>query len=173
MKEHPILFSTPMVEAILEGRKSMTRRVIKFPLKHKLIHLHIGESTEPPPVGFCKYEIGDILWVRESFNYVSTYPEPDCFGKFLYKANGDTGPMKPSIHMPKEACRIFLEITDIRVERFQDISEEDILSEGIQSIIGIDLHELWIDLWDKINGPGAWDKNEWLWVIEFKKLDRG
>ena len=142
MKFIPILFSTEMVQAILEGRKRMTRRVLKVKGCKPFIPDNSWDiatiskwNKDYHPYG----KVGDILWVRESF-HLSEFPIAD--GKYSYKASMDNpnaiynkGIWKPSIHMPKEACRLFLQIKDIRVERLQDISEEDAKAEGIKYVI--------------------------------------
>lgn len=135
MKHRPILFSTSMVRAILEGRKTQTRRVIKPEpegrgLRTTNVQFEDWHGNEVK----CPYgEVGDILWVRESWaleKYFNGLTE-ECF--FKYKADFD-GPVdwnwKPSIHMPKKAARLFLKITDIHVERLQDISTSDCMKEG-------------------------------------------
>lgn len=137
----------------------------------------------------CPYGVvGDRLWVREA--YCCEYDD-DCIpipGKYFYKGTGvevravdgdgfqkwrkdGTGcsPWIPSIHMPRFACRTVLEITEIRVERLQEISEEDARAEGIQEVgIGA-VHDFMI-LWESINGQGSWELNPWVWVIAFKKV---
>lgn len=153
-KEIPILFSTPMVQAILAGRKTMTRRIIKD--KYQPVRVEaVNEINYLKPKGwpllqseefkdrFCPYgKIGDVLYVRETWNLFSNVG--DCgvgceygcqHGKYVFKASGtwdDEAKWKPSIHMPKAAARIWLEVTDVRVERLQDISEEDAKAEGVQ-----------------------------------------
>ncbi len=154
MKERPILFSTPMVQAILNGSKKMTRRLINpQPIvdedsgyvyyKNYQIDIHRFPLSEDMP-NLCKYgKVGDVLWVRESFCLTQPYnPETYYFG---YVAGGHSQKpasekydystpdvVKPSIHMPREACRLLLAITDVRVQRLHDISEEDIIAEGIR-----------------------------------------
>jgi hypothetical protein len=140
---HPILFSTEMVKAILNDNKTQTRRILKngLPIGAKWWQVYDGEllyrivdSKAVHTLCKCPYgKVGDILWVKETYQKVSTFPEPDCFGQYLYKSMGDT-PDKwlPSIFMPKKAVRLFLKITDITVERLQDISQEDILKEGVR-----------------------------------------
>jgi hypothetical protein len=152
MKERPILFSAPMVRAILDGRKTQTRRVIK----EKLMR---GEGAH---VNNCQYgKPGDRLWVRETFCY------HDYLARYLYKADGVTGvKWKPSIFMPRIASRIMLEITGIRVERLQDISEEDAIAEGWPKS-----SDWYRSLWESINGQGSWVLNPWVWVIEFMVLN--
>lgn len=222
MKEHPILFSTPMVQAILEGRKTMTRRIAKVPnYDHYGTNImDWGLSEHPYFKGGkwyytiqsdvddsstnelkCPYgQIGDRLWVRETFQYVSI---PKEYKGFVYKASGgldwemsnDEWKWKPSIFMPRKASRISLEITNIKVERLHDISEEDAKLEGVllhksgrhyldymkqrakltQFIYSADTaKESFKTLWTLINGfrdePFAWFKNPWVWVVEFKKI---
>lgn len=207
MKERSILFSTPMVRAILEGRKSQTRRIIKpQPESIKKVPHYIeledswdklsftypdGESELVNP----KYDIGDILWVRETWNEdwftVDHTVKEDHI--YRYKADGygeRKMKWKPSIFMPKEACRIKLLVEDVRVQRIQEISEEDCIAEGIENtgekVIGYPfgvtfnysngIHnyttpkEAYQALWESINGTGSWDKNPWVWVIEFKRI---
>ena len=166
MKERPIIFSSPMVRAILDGRKTQTRRDIK----EKLM---CGEDAH---VNNCQYgKPGDRLWVRETFCY------HDDLARYLYKADGVTGvKWKPSIFMPRIASRIMLEITGIRVERLQDISEEDAIAEGVDgeneaAKIGAEWYEkpkrAYRRLWKSINGTGSWDLNPFVWVIEFMVLN--
>jgi hypothetical protein len=145
MKEKPILFSTPMVKAILEGKKTQTRRVItpqpKFILKehnggwNEYSEYPIADPVCNSPWGYgriCKYKVGDILWVREAFrkgNILSFYPL-----KYYYKADNPERKdaiWKPSIHMPREAARLFLEVTSVRVERLQDITDKEAIAEGM------------------------------------------
>jgi len=175
MKEHPILFSTPMVRAILDGRKTQTRRIMKIQPDSRgtrctNVHFEDWHGRELK----CKYGwVGDVLWVREAW-CTSTKG-------WIYKADGiDIPKWKPSIFMPKRACRIKLQITDIRVEKLCDISEDNAVAEGIEKKEGIYDHvhgginqepsDIYAELWDKINGTGSWIKNPWVWVIEFKKL---
>lgn len=215
-KIRPILFSTPMVQAILNGRKTMTRRVVKennIWCTAKLQDLDL-ENSEIMDSGiefgkylrvyhkdgdtrhrcFCKYEIGDVLWVRETW-----HPKRHSFPiglPFEYKATAkeDGNPMdepwKPSIFMPKEACRLFLKITNVRVERLQDITEGDAIVEGVAHVIdkitgycgydyingGYNLmttpYNGFRSLWKKINGAESWEANPWVWVIEFERVER-
>ena len=191
MNEHPILFSGPMVRAILKGRKTQTRRVIQ----PKPDHFHTFQpGIWLPQIGDkeikCSYgEPGDRLWVRETWLQDG--------GIYLYKADFGMGVLsdswsghwKPSIHMPRAACRITLEIVRIRAERLQDISEEDSRAEGLatwrrngetQTYYGIDRSDIWETdsrltfkrLWDSINASRGygWNVNPWVWVIEFKKV---
>lgn len=209
MKEKPILFNTEMVKAILDDRKTQTRRVLKVqPSKEGMtlctlmsttdrdIRKHEGknhwqtlssdklEVLDSDNVFFnCPYgKVGDRLWVRETFCV--------CPTRLSYKADHKIldcpdNKWKPSIYMPKKYSRIKLEITDIRVERVQEIKIDDSIAEGIpepreekyfgcDSLIGRhkELYFRFVDLWDSINkkrGYG-WDKNPWVFVICFKKI---
>ncbi len=210
MKSRPILFSTPMVQAILEGRKTQTRRVIKeirqskyhenrfdFSFK-KCAAVNIEKedicSNELPLISLldqCPYgQPGDVLWVRETWALLSDHPYPT---QYLYAATDKKTPgskWKPSIFMPREACRLFLKITNIRVERLQDISESDSSKEGIKMRVGgvtpydsfyqipnnptqfQTAKQAFKSLWQSINGPESWDSNPFVWVIEFEKTEK-
>lgn len=221
----PILFNTEMVRAILDGRKTFTRRLVKPKYRAfsdecgfqivtnahtgKFIRVEIIDEwdsctrTLPPP-----YLPGDILYVRETWRVNSaSYPPRRC--NIGYKAGGDAtfddiialptvkGEWKPSIHMPKEAARIFLRVKDVRVERLQDITEEDAKAEGIKMVTEwpdagyFDYkgkHEdgrVWSSarecfrwgLWNSTIKPAdlpayGWDANPWVWVIEFEKISK-
>lgn len=195
----PILFSVEMVRAILEGRKTQTRRQIK---KQPAINLgwcgtskkYWSEHPDDLKTEYlkCPYGgIGDILWVRETWNYKGNTQQ------IAYKANFDKeilflcGKWKPSIFMPKSACRIFLKITDIKVERLQDIREEDAIKEGVNPctdeltminrcnnynnpstakwplvhVVGFK------KIWQKINGKESWEQNPFVWVVSFEPTD--
>ena len=222
MKERPILFSAPMVRAILEGRKTQTRRVakVKFdtPSSEQLedyelrgwdcirtFGQHKEEFTLVPP---CPYgQRGDRLWVLESFwqygRYVYTGRKTEK-GKpeIAFEAIGqdvvfdcpekkppsrfDIGFHKrPSIFLERWASRITLEITGLRVERLQDISQADAIAEGVYAFNsqskGLKVkhyyrslfppNKLFKQLWYSINGLKSWDANPWVWVIEFEKLE--
>ena len=235
MKERPILFNGPMVRAILEGRKTQTRRILKrqpddfhdtSDRRSYLTNTEILNFEEGSVAQFfytmgeqedhlCQYgQPGDRLWVREtwkpdpSFGYPqrTKISEIDQGTNILYRATlPEEHPKyswqkwKPSIHIPRWASRITLEITDIRVERLNDISDEDAISEGLSSITkdggitvkyGIPDHdglpggdgwpwrEWEIDpsfafskLWESINGEGSWGCDPWVWVISFKKVE--
>ena len=188
MKEHPILFSAPMVRAILDGSKTQTRRVWKMPRGCMWYEAMGGEREgwfidpgQPwwPHVGECRcpYGVpGDRLWVREAWRR-------DIFDheKTLYRAtHGDRtvfDKWKPSIHMPRVRSRITLEVTGVRVERLQDISKADARAEGVRSNADTlaetgyaDARFAYRSLWETINGAGSWDANPWVWVVEFRKL---
>lgn len=196
MKERPILFSGLMVRAILEGRKTQTRRVIK-PQPECLqdvqaIQYHLA-TGEPLIVGRgCPYgKPGDRLWVRETWNAwrqsnlehnewdtcdcaPSEIPERYGAVKLEYAATSQSvGPWRPSIHMPRWASRITLEIESVRGERLQDISNEDCWNEGMCDATNPELkanRKWFFELWESINGPGSWDLYQWVWVIEFKEV---
>ena len=196
MKEHPIIFSGPMVRAILDGRKTQTRRVIKpqpeivdkepryrkntWALWSDKIPKYKGGLIVSCPYG----KPGDLLYVKETWRPIASSEQ------LLYRADiynvmawDEFGKWHPSIHMPRWASRITLEITDVRVERVQEISEENAIAEGMQGDIygedmgispRVDSHSVrinFMDLWDSINlkrGYG-WDVNPWVWVLGFKK----
>jgi hypothetical protein len=124
MKRRPILFSTPMVQAILEGRKTQTRRVVKpQPANtNDVLNLVNDDLQYKSPFG----QVGDVLWIRETW-------AKTIDNDYVFKANNPYTHLrfKPSIHMPKEACRLFLQIKSVRVERLLDISEQDAKAEGV------------------------------------------
>ena len=208
----PILFSTPMVQAILDGRKTMTRRVMKdctqfdieesqllentgynlthnykmsiesvgiFSTKEKLLNWFVAK--------YSKYQVGDVLWVRETFGitkdgetlcYKADFTETDV------RVTNTIIKWKPSIFMPKEACRIFLRVTNVRVERLQDISEDDAQKEGVDPLFDFtdvcpetgnpcsDFKTPFQELWNSINGKGAWEANPYVFVYEFKRIEK-
>jgi hypothetical protein len=160
MKDKPILFSGPMVSKILIGQKTQTRRVIKGPGEIPGVGIIKSGDDEEWPVLSSPYHLGMILWVRETWNLVDR-------GKILYRADYDMPGMrwKPSIFMPREACRIRLEVVAVRAEELQDISEEDARAEGVKSVAS------YSELWDELNfdrGYG-WRKNPFVWVVEFRR----
>lgn len=220
MNEHPILFSAPMVKAILEGRKTQTRRVCKVqppawtdrvdaaPLVDG-VHRHgeagqwvavSNEFVNVRCIGRCPYgEAGDRLWVRETWQAMNTemkwwheWPANDRSSMNWAWTNPvkpayDLTPPKwlPAIHMPRMACRIMLEVLNVRVERVQDISEEDAIAEGMDEnalVFGLEsgaqiaddqkCRAQFAELWDSINAKRGygWDANPWVWVIEFKQV---
>jgi hypothetical protein len=222
--EHPILFSGEMVRAILDGRKTQTRRVINYPLNlwhdKKLLGdwalsgnnefvdgiLFFDYQTDVDDSGSgkikCPYgNVGDHLWVRETFllEEIAELPEVEDRTDYLkkhfpemkvkmdnsgnmfeihYKADKENPQYwfrwKPSIHMPRWASRIYLEIIEIRVERVQDISLEDCKKEGMPSDLNdMGLRYLFGQLWNKINESRGfdWDVNPFVWVVSFKRLE--
>lgn len=215
----PILFNTEMVRAILDGRKTCTRRICKdaneytvpdmdfynadrrtyavhnFADKEQMEQLSTAERTCP----ICP---GDILYVRETWEHFdccccegdehgNCYQEPQqnvlnkSYGCYMYRATdeiyGDAR-WHPSIHMPKEAARIWLKVTDVRVERLQDITADEIRREGLSSLavhcgdMEIALKE-WENLWNSTIKKSdfdrySWDANPWVWVIEFERCEK-
>lgn len=182
-KYHPILFSTPMVQAILEGRKTQTRRVVKDKL--------LQNATPEDDLEFLlltiiyKYKVGDVLWLRETFRQIE---QEVGSPRFEYKATENinlTDKWKPSLFMPKQACRTFLKIKSIRVERLQDISEEDSIAEGVikenngQWKNYLVPQTFWTyakysfeTLWISINGKESMNKNPFVWVYEFEQIEK-
>jgi hypothetical protein len=199
MKERPILFSAPMVRALLDGSKTQTRRVVKPQpsiLAGELLCWKDNALTDDQMAALCPYgQPGDRLWVRESWHqrgkFVFALPDSDKRSwlgtrEIAYSADakrpGHDWRSRPSIHMPRWASRITLEITEVRVERLQDISEDDALAEGCSSTAivhedgedytGHYASEEYQDLWESINGPGSWDTNPWVWAVSFKRLEQ-
>lgn len=218
-RERPILFSGPMVRAILDGRKTQTRRVVtRLPearegwARHSLRPcLYAGGWSWHDEHGNCHHcdwtvrcpfgGVGDRLWVRETWLDDGT-GEP---GNIHYRASASDGDLewlradgrrwRPSIHMPRIASRLTLEITDVRVERLQDISDGDVSAEGITAEAVQALwdanrghrgevthqgrfpgfeefspHDLWCAAWTLINGAASWDADPWAWVVEFRRV---
>ncbi|MFC7408749.1 hypothetical protein [Hydrogenophaga atypica] len=211
-KERPILFSAPMVRALLAGTKTQTRRVVKQEPPDEVdgccwvdldgVHQFawtIGEDQDihPSATQFsCPHgQPGDRLWVRET-HYLhgiwgvhkdehgkrrwSFHPNRDM-GVQLSEPNGfirgrsTTVPgwhRRPSIHMPRWASRITLEVTEVRVERLQDISEADAQVEGVYTDPACPAYDAYAQLWDEINGAGSWEANPWVWAITFKRVEK-
>ena len=194
MKEKPALFNTPMVRAILEGRKTVTRRVIRPQPEGRLIRMpanscypgcFVIEGT--PRVIRPPCQPGDILWVRETWDRLLTSPgghfRPS--GVYYYRADGDIRPDQhkskawhPSIHMPREAARLFLQVTMVRAERLREMVLADVLMEGVQEAGAYeDTWDLWHQTWDRTIRPAdrpiyGWAANPWMWVISFERVDR-
>lgn len=185
-KQRPILFSTAMVQNILDGRKTQTRRVAKefesFENMDKLL------ARFPNQEG-CPYgKPSDILWVRETWaksnkgTVIFRADATDETGQRWHSiAKGDPNnevKWKPSIHMPLAAARIFLRIKSVRVERLQEISEADAIAEGVTDFGKQEFHPIWTakkafkSIWQSINGPESWDANPWVWVVEFERISR-
>ncbi len=188
MKEHPIIFSAEMVRAILEGRKTQTRRVVKFnkPFSNHSSWPYVTkcvdggwvwsdsqnfDASDPVEAGKqCPYgDPGDRLWVRESFCRTGA-------GETVYRADNKTDQpywtllkWKPSIHMPRWASRITLEITEVRVQRLQEISSDDVRAEGLDPDPIASNYFPYI--WNFINSKGgySWESNPWVWAITFKR----
>lgn len=188
-REVPILFSAPMIRALVDGRKSQTRRIQKEP------------GSGNPADYRRRWNVGDRLWVREGFAVVGTV-DP---GFVLYRANGyvtECGrhgfdkPYPPEsmvrwrspIHMPRWASRITLLVTDVRMQRLQDIAEDDALAEGAfkgkatgrifnnatEMRLGGNewrsARDWYADVWETIHGAGSWDINPWVWAITFEQM---
>ncbi len=190
----PILFNTEMVRAILDGRKTCTRRIVKFTpsffeVNEKPVYLY---DTEPsmgkiyPP---C--QPGDILYVRETWDCYPEYEDENAPAIYYYKADGDLRPegyreickgWLPSIHMPKKAARIWLKVADVHVERLQKITADGIRNEGLPSMavhvgdMDVALKE-WETLWNSTIKKSdldryGWEANPYVFVIEFVKIDK-
>jgi len=205
--EIPILFSTPMVQAILANRKTMTRRTRNLeeinnnPGQWEFVET-VGRSAlfQNKKTGELRYircpygQPGDILWVRET--WYKNYPHE--YGRYWYRADGEEIDMptiyggtaiygkadglkwRPSIHMPREAARLFLTNKKVRVERLWDISEEDALKEGSRpgdkyggenSTPALTSRQSFMWLWQRLNAKRGygWDKNPYVWVVEFER----
>ncbi|CAG2126819.1 hypothetical protein LMG31506_00188 [Cupriavidus yeoncheonensis] len=204
-KERPILFSGAMVRAILDGRKTQTRRVVKPQPEVSEQGNLMGDWLAKPLDGLllpklqditihCPYgQRGDRLWVRETW----AQPVPLDPGPTVYRADypacvppgyeripkADEITWKPSIHMPRALCRLALEVTGVRVERLNECSEADAIAEGIErdgdgwksyaggSCVAFPTTS-YASLWDSINGASAWEENPWVWVVEFRRVQR-
>ena len=194
MKERPILFSASMVRAILGGSKTQTRRAVKGrALEWLNVHNFEPEFVASPGNDLCPYgQPGSKLWVREAFDFLPAgAPDQPQACEIVYWATGsaeqrtaphDYNPMiyghekvRPSIHMPRWASRITLEIVSVRVERLQDISEGDATAEGCKNSLSLPggrfANENYRWLWEEINGDGSWDTNPWVWVVEFRRIE--
>lgn len=223
MSIKPILFSTPMVQAILAGRKTMTRRVVKEDRRGEwaavngvrnnseygasvpcYLHRETAVDDISRNIMYPKYDVGDILWVRETWSTTDKcelYPPwPSTGEHFMHKADSpDCEAAKearwfPSIRMPKDAARLFLRVTDVRIERVQEITFLDALDEGIKAdftppdgwaeddaiaIAGAMRAQngaiaAFRDLWDTLNAKRGygWDINPWVWVYRFERVER-
>lgn len=189
MKEHPIIFNGEMVRAILAGKKTQTRRPIKPQPLPGIQFSHIADGKaywyqqlpgdcSMNSINRCPFgKPGDQLWVRETFiptgDGTTAWYKADAeeWGRYIPR-------WTPSIHMPRWACRIVLEVTNIRVELVQSISEADAKAEGCDNK-GTEAAKFcgWYEvprrafwrIWEKVY-PKSWEKNEWVWVVEFKKV---
>jgi hypothetical protein len=219
MSEKPILFNSEMVKAILDGRKTVTRRVIKngnrtpIGIGRDKFYIFVNTLNGKPfcGAGFYKdsdifvtdgahhtdaeyfkmpYKVGDILYVRETWwkgDLLDSNENIIESGITLYKADEPNIPSygneeyslykwRPSIHMPKESARIFLRVTDVRVERLQDITEEQAVSEGVKAYgqnncSGTSARIAFAELWNSTTNKKEfeWLSNPWVWVIEFER----
>lgn len=211
----PIIFSTPMVQAILDGRKTMTRRVVKpqptyitpsgrwvWPIPKSKVHpccctevcTASREWWEYLALDQTPYQPGDVLWVRETWGdhggktsyFLYRADFPDGAKTYEWPEKDETGEpiicdlprWRPSIFMPREAARIFLRVTDVRVERLQEISEEDAAKEGLapailDGAVFISAKGKFHVLWETINAKRGygWDTNPWVWVVSFERTE--
>lgn len=194
-KAKPILFNTEMVKAILEGRKTQTRRISKLEnidcpycedylvpygwandmeIGYQCINedcMHTTSINQKP-----KYKASDILYVRETWNYDDQDNKPYYRVDFdINSANALGMIWKPSIHMPKKYARIFLKVTNVRVERLQDITRKDVLSEGIREHAVNQFHPhtcLFETLWNSTTKKGyKWEDNPYVFVYEFERVE--
>ena len=215
MTERGMIFNAEMVRAILDGRKTQTRRPVKFPVHDKNLGCELagnelaGELSAGNYLNSAFGKPGDRIWVRETFqgplfdyDLMDSYSkDPTPFEKpefCVYKADGVPAPefydaddelhccWRPSIHMPRWASRILLEITDVRVERLNAISQEDAQAEGME-LTGwrptysdpdsggevMTPYDNFAELWSSIYGDESWKANPWVWVISFKRVEGG
>ncbi|EAV0963878.1 hypothetical protein LKV31_002480 [Salmonella enterica subsp. enterica serovar Cubana] len=197
MKERGMIFNAEMVNAILSGRKTQTRRPVKFPCRDVNLGCELSGNELAGEVSAGNYwnsrvgQPGDRIWVRETFRVHSRATD---VATLVYRAsvrnswteqthrvpvavcNKPVTPEKwtPSIHMPRWASRITLEITDVRVERLNSISDSDASKEGCciaDMESGDCLSDVFTRLWTSIYGDDSWQANPWVWVIEFKRVE--
>ena len=188
-RERPILFSEPMIHALLAGIKTQTRRVMKpqpvldggqwkrgefvwWQENRNPIDVYDNGPIKPCPFG----KVGDRLWVREKWRLMNVSPHQT---NIQYLASlgkdGDRVPWKSAIHMPREASRIVLEITKIKAERLHDITEADALAEGMAGLMrGTtrwegEARDLFREVWEGIHGAASWEANPWVWAIHFQR----
>ncbi|WP_341519807.1 hypothetical protein AABC73_14735 [Pseudomonas sp. G.S.17] len=242
MTERPIIFSAPMVNAILSGKKSVTRRIIKFPLRRLVAKDQAGpgahyaggiqqESSDGPPqldlqshfaegpAGLCPYgQPGTTLWLKEAFyafgrwemhpnkksgrndwRFIDMtvgsgldygFSEPARYVKTSRDDPAPTWWLRPSLFMPRRASRVDLEVTEIRIERLRDITDEQARAEGFSpmhdgvhmyfvnhlphpstgmSITAVIAFALY---WQRLHGNDSWNENPWVWVVSFRRLDK-
>lgn len=221
VRERPIIFCPEMVQAILVGRKTQTRRVVKpsnstvlgytvrakdslwkglvwdkrvwkdgyppteqYPFKSEYLHVPFVNPNDPDDDAVyrvrSRYEVGDRLWVREAWNLIETVvspvPRPE---RIVYRASPETYKAypgiawQPAIFMPRRYSRLTLEVTNVRVQRVQDITEEDAIAEGCQASQMVSTAKYsFALLWNALSKKGArWLDNPWVWVLEFKTAD--
>ncbi|MDU4229426.1 MAG: morphogenetic protein [Klebsiella grimontii] len=223
MKERGMIFNGEMVRAILDGRKTQTRRPVKFPVHDKNLGCELagnelaGELSAGNYLNSAFGKLGDRIWVREAYRFPASLDDvsPTGVGEMavatgyrkpwaptFYEFTGTfsdgwkgfetppkvsgAGKLRPSIHMPRWASRITLEITDVRVERLNSISQEDAQAEGME-LTGwrptysdpdsggevMTPYDNFAELWSSIYGDGSWQANPWVWVISFKRVEGG
>lgn len=198
MKERSVIFTGDEVLATLEGRKTQFRRVVKpqhIPAATRTLRWENQDAEELGLVATCPFGIpGDRMWVKETWAPIPSlkpsgyFTDPNWIHRTAwYRADNDKptwgGPWKPSIHMPRWASRIDLEIVSVRVERVQDISEADAEAEGLDwdrvdagslCVDGMPGHKVWfMDRWNRTCGDNAWSRNDWVWVVEYSMLKGG
>ncbi|GAB6229003.1 hypothetical protein EPKpNR5180_14460 [Klebsiella pneumoniae] len=194
MTERGMIFNAEMVRAILDGRKTQTRRPVKFPVLDKNLGCELagnelaGELSAGNYLNSAFGKPGDRIWVRETW---ARYNIDQNSHDIAYRATTpadwpEEGRWRPSIHMPRWASRILLEITDVRVERLNAISQENAQAEGME-LTGwrptysdpdsggevMTPYDNFAELWSSIYGDESWKANPWVWVIEFKRVEGG
>ncbi|HEL3132724.1 TPA: morphogenetic protein [Klebsiella pneumoniae] len=216
MKERGMIFNAEMVRAILDGRKTQTRRPVKFPVHDKNLGCELAGNELAGELSAGNYlnstfgKPGDRIWVRETWQAIHDYCDenghvderryarsiPRNRGNYWHpvyeEAWGNESredrefPWRPSIHMPRWASRILLEITDVRVERLNAISQEDAQAEGME-LAGwrptysdpdsggevMTPYDNFAELWSSIYGDESWKANPWVWVISFGRVEGG
>lgn len=195
MKERGMIFNGEMVRAILNGRKTQTRRPVKFPILDRNLGCELAGNELAGELAAGNYlnsafgKPGHRIWVRETWTPESIDAEDGSYSPdYRATANGQPldGRWTPAIHMPRWASRILLEITDVRVERLNSISQEDAQAEGMELTGWRPTYsdpdsggEAWTpydnfaQLWESIYGEESWKANPWVWVIEFKRVEGG
>lgn len=209
----PMLFSTLMVEALLNGTKTETRRIVKFPKDYDGKNVYpngtLGLKYTSSDFEDCvkrldpKVNVGDIIWVRETFQITDfLHPTDENYG-YIYKAsengkewqnNSENWTWKPSLFMPKVACRIFLKCVSVHAERLQEIDEQSAINEGVIFDVKLpvanfktktlyrdytkvtagcaDARSSYMTLWKKINGDESWKENPYVWVYKFELIEK-
>lgn len=201
MKERGMIFNGEMVRAILDGRKTQTRRPVKFPFKDRNLGCELSGNELAGELSSGNYlnspfgKPGDRIWVRETFQGpLFDFDQMDAYCKdstpfekarfCVYKADGKPAPeffdaddnlhccWRPSIHMPRWASRLLLEITSVRVERIRSMSQDNARAEGVIAASGpMEAGLAFRELWDSIYGEESWKANPWVWVIEFERIE--
>jgi len=203
----PILFSAPMVRALLSGRKTQTRRAVQFPKWADPAGGIEFSGAADGPAALCRetgcfadlhrppFLVGDLLWVRETWQTIFERADGQRFTEawvgehypkrwIEYAATSDEPPpvWRPSIFMPRKYSRITLRVTEVRCERLKSITEANAVAEGITRVgsrweaegicaTPVSAADAYRALWEFINGPGSWDLDPWVWVVEFEKIE--
>jgi len=196
MSERPIIFSAPMIRALLDGRKTMTRRILKpqpelnsaglwvFPPKWTAAaFVKWGQAAQTDEDGLrllfesekakaaLPYAVGDSLWVREAWRTTNPVSYEADYNR--EPNDGCRGRLRPSIHMPRWASRITLEVTAVKVERLQNMNRGDAMEEGCpfpNMAAGPNPLDWFRDLWTSLHGPGSWEANPWVAAITFERV---